>query len=903
MSTWTFTELTDLARQAPDTFQTVGKEKLLNATRVFVTREFAQIRQLHDAGESGKNVLQRLSQCADAVVCGAASFVRSALDDPGAFSRRTALCAVGGYGRMELSPFSDVDLLLLAEGDTESDPEIATFNQRIVPMLWDLGYQVSISTMNVETALQQAMDNPEVLTTLYQARLLLGDSDLFARMHLLLADVPDTVKQACMDYIRRREIAEDMEPGFRELFAAEPDIKESPGGLRDHHTAIWLLLLAQGPVSLEDLERIGHISAEELLNFTESINFIWRLRNEMHFHAGRNENRLSYDLQQHVVQTFGYGEASPKTLDRLMEDYYEAASQIRHFLHVAIRVCEHPMERAVTEDPIVERSGFRVIGNKLTIGLQDAHWFEENPVRLMELFWECSRRNRPLSLETQRQVRNNLHLVNDTFRSNDVVRRFFVALCNRPQRAGFVLREAANAGLLGAYIPEFAAIQGMMRYEDFHSYPVDEHTLRSLEALAGLDDVPGDIGRSLRQNLEHVRDPYLMVMALLFHDLGKVEGEAHVDEGCRLALRICRRIGMPEDDSERIAFLVHQHMTMIHISMYRDTDDPDVLQRFADLMKTDERLRALYLMSYADLKGVGPNVWNEWKGALLLKLYLKTGRILQGGSLSDAQEYWKLPKAVEVVELAPKALRRKVPGYLKGLGARYFHAFSAQAMARHLQQLETARQAALSVWYESTDDAQVSLIGICTQDQHGLFAKICGCFATHLIDVVGAEVFTTADAYALDFIAVTDATHRRPLTEDQLEAVKHTLEEVLLEKKDVRDFVAQSRKRIYALLQPRVPVRTCIEFDNDASRTHTVIDVESGDRTGLLFDMTRALSRMGVYLYSARIVTDARRVRDSFYVQKRGMKIVDESEQTQIRRGLHHAITSVTPKEENPTGE
>ena len=899
----TITELTQMAQHAPDAFCKLDRVSCVDAVRQFVSTEHAHIRQLHAAGESGQKVLRRLSATADIVVKSISSFTLAHFSNTSNILEKISICALGGYGRMELSPCSDVDLLILCEREPDEIPEIKKFNEKFIPLLWDTGYQVSVVTTGIEAAISLAIDNPEVLTTYYQSRLIDGNSEPYTKLRLSLTELPYVLKQNAMQHIRKREQLESLPPEYQELFSTEPDIKENVGGLRDYHAAVWLLLLAQGPVSLEDLQRLGHISPDELLSLYEGIDFLWRLRNEMHFHVGRNENRLNFELQKHIVDAFGYGPISSKSLDRLMEDYYEAARQVRHFMQVAIRVCEHPLEVEVTEDPVVDRSGFRVVADKLTIGLHDPHWFAENPARLMELFWECARRNRPLSPGTLSQVKNNLHLVNEAFRSNDVVRRFFVALCNRPQRAGFVLREAASSGLLAAYIPEFAAIQGMMRYEDFHSYPVDEHTLRSIEALAEISSLGGPIGRSLQQNLEHVRDPYLLVMALLFHDLGKASGEMHVAEGQRLSEVICRRIGMSEDDTERISFLVKHHMLMTHISMYRDTDDLDTVLKFSELMRTDERLRTLYLMSYADLKGVGPAVWNDWKGALLLKLFLKAGRVLQGGTIGTTEEFWMLPKSIEVRELVPATLRRRVRPFVRGLGERYFHAFSPEAIARHLQAVETAKQDGLSVWYEPSPGAQMSQIGICTQDQHGLFAKICGCLTSHLIDVEVAEVFTTSDSYALDFFTVTDAAHRRPLTARQFEGIVHTLEEVLLLKKDVREYIAQSRKRIYALLQPRVPVRTCITFDNEASKTDTVIDVEAGDRTGLLFDMTQALSKMGVYLYSARIVTDARRVRDSFYVQKLGMKIVEENDQNIIRHGLIHAIESIAMNEPTLTGE
>jgi [protein-PII] uridylyltransferase len=487
-------------------------------------------------------------------------------------------------------------------------------------------------------------------------------------------------------------------------------------------------------------------------------------------------------------------------------------------------------------------------------------------------------------------VAENLHLVTDTFQSNDVVRRYFVALCNHPLSAGHGLRQAARAGLLGRYIPEYGAITGLIRYQDFHSYPVDEHTLRAVEALGQIPGMDGPVGRCLREALESLSDPYVLVMAILFHDLGKAAGEVHVDESVSLARGICERIGLSESDREEIEFLVRYHILMNHISLYRDTDDEHIVRTFCDTVATERRLRALFLLSYADLAAVGPGVWNDWKGALLLQLYLKAMKRVTGRAETVGEEFWESPKAGDILRAVPAPLKPEVTGHLKGLGQRYFVAFSAEQIAGHVECVAQAKESGLAVRASTRDESGMSELVICTRDRTGLFAELAGCFSSQLIDVNSAALFTRPDGWVVDVFAVRNAWQDRPLTPAQLDSVERVLRAVLLEGQDVQEHVDRACRRLFALAQPRAPVPTRIEFDNGSSRQHTVIDIETGDRTGLLYDITRAMSEAGLDISTARIATDARRVRDSFYVTKDKDKIEDETLQAAIRHGLFAAI-------------
>ena len=884
-SALTFSELVQAAEFDPAAYHAVDKRARLRTIQAHYRDEFERIRGHHREGASGRNIITQLTALADYLVRGIVRFGLSEVKGGEKLRHRIAICALGGYGRGELNPYSDIDLCLIYSGRLDS--AIKQLNEYLVPMFWDVGFKMGYVMQEVSEAVTLAGSDLEVLTSYMHARLLFGDPTLFAKLDKGVLKVQERQKKVLLEHLRARVKPVKRASGAPDLYDPEPDIKENVGGLRDFHVASWIIRLDRGALTLDDLEKIGELMPEDNLQFQEGLDFIWRIRNELHFHSGKADNKLSFDLQKHVARAFGYGGESRQAIDRFMQDYYTAARSLRQLLQIVVGITEAAAPDS--SKAASERGHLAVAGGELVIGGKDPRWFAENPPRLMEVIWESGRHKVPLAHATREMVKKNIHLAGDAFRESDLVRRFFVALCSRPLQAGLALRQASETGLLGAYIPEFKDVAGVVRYEDFHSYPVDEHTLRALEALAAIPDMEGPVGRLLQVTLEHMREPHVLVIAILCHDLGKAGGEEHVEEGVRIARGICTRIGLSEEDTERIVFLVEHHMVMNHIAMYRDIDDLDIISSFAQTMRTADRMRALFVLSYADLSAVGPNVWTEWKGALLAKLYLKTEQILLGRAQAG-DDYWTLPKARAIEAEAPEAMKGAVTAHLQQLGERYFVAFTPEQVIQHMRCIEEAQVSGLAVRWVNHDETGTSDVVVCTRDCHGLFANIAGCFASQLIDVQRALVFSAPDGYVVDSFTVTDAMNRRPLTERQIQALREVLQSVLMEGTPVQDFVARSRNRLFALHQPRVPVTTRIRFDNAASRTDTVVDIETGDRTGLLYDIARVFAAHGVDLVSSHVVTDARQVRDSFYVRLGEAKIEDPAVQAAVRSELESVI-------------
>ncbi len=873
----------------------VSREAVIEAAQAYVKTQWAALQQRHASGESGSAVVHQFAEVADTLVRGIVTLGARAVSPKAKVLSRVAVCALGGYGRGEMSPYSDLDICLVY--DRKLTDEITALNTYVLPFFWDVGLKVGHGIFRVAEVGKLAEKDSSVYTSYAQARLVAGSTTIFARLQMRLEKVMQRQGEVLQEKLRLRETPEALPEAFRDLYALEPDVKESVGGLRDYHAALWMLRLRYGVSSLDEMERLGYITSEDALALVEGLDYIWRVRNELHFYFEREENRLTFDAQRHLVRAFHYGGDAQAALDRLMQDYYSAARKLRWFLYTVVRLCDGVLEVDFTERGGPGRSHFQVYQGQLCANIGDGKWFEENPARLMEIFWEAGRRRAPLSYATVCWVRDNLALVTDTFRSNYMVQRYFLAICRRPTYAAIALRQAAHTGLLAAYMPEFAAVQGMVRYADFHSYPVDEHTLRAVEVLAELDKPEDTVGRVLRQVWEQVRYPHVLVLATLLHDLGKAEGEEHVEVGVEIAERICERIALPKEEVEQVLFLVRHHMVMTNIAFYRDTNDVRIVREFAETMKSEERLRMLLLLTYADLAAVGPEVWNEWKGALLLKLFLKAERLLSGrAELVEEEEFWTLPKMGWICDCAPERTREELENYVRCLGERYFVSYAPERIVWHMNCWEAAHEGPLAVQCRPHSSGRVSEVLICTRDQHGLFAKIAGAFSSQLIDVESAALFTGDDGIVLDSFMVKGAVSGGPLTKSQVKGIEKVLQAVLEEGKSVQDYVEQARKRLFALLQPRVPVRTRVLFDNAASATDTVIDVDTGDRTGVLYDMAQALATAGLDIFAARIMTDARRVHDAFYVRNKKGKILEETEQEEISKAILVAVdkTSTT---------
>ncbi|PCJ63811.1 MAG: [protein-PII] uridylyltransferase [Candidatus Hydrogenedentota bacterium] len=783
------------AAEQDSQFGELSRTDCLAVAKAYLDEQRAEIMTRHREGASGANVVDLLSSLADELVNGVFLFALRQVPKPKSILKRVAICAHGGYGRRQLNPHSDLDIGLVYEG--RIDKNLKSLNDYMVPFLWDLGYEISFVAHSIKEAKELARIDTKVFTSYLSCRYLAGREEVYGKLRLALDGLKPREISHRYAELRLRERGDSLAEEHRDLYAPEPNIKDGAGGLRDYQTGLWLMAVSHGAGTLDEIASHGFITKEERLAIAEALDFIWRIRNELHYLCAKAEDTLTFALEQDVAIALGYTDKTKRDTSRFMQDYYTAARVLQHFLRVAAHSCDDDIAESIVKPEAPENTEFSVENGELNAGLHDVQWYTENPARLMSVFWECARRDVPIGLDSERRITENLHLIGDDFRSSDLVRRFFLALCSRPLQAGRALRQAAQSGVLERYLPEFGDVRDIIRYEDFHHYPVDEHTLRAVEALALIPELEGSVGNFLKDTLEHLMDPHILVLALLFHDLGKVSGEDHSDEGMRLAKTIGARIGLPHEDTERIAFLVQHHLLMTHIALYRDTDDADVIESFAKTMKSEHRLRALFLLSYADMSAVAPNVWNDWKGTLLLKLYLKTEKVLLGYSEDTDEEFWKQPKAIAVQAFLDDELKGQLDTHLKAFGGQYLSAFPAEQIAFHIQCLNQADEHGFAALCVPNEDQETSEMIVCTPDHPGLFEEITGCFASQLVDVERADLYTRPDGMALDSFTVVNPSRRTPLSDAQVKVVESALKDVLTGVRQVDELLEQSQRRIF----------------------------------------------------------------------------------------------------------
>ena len=881
-----FRTLVDLARAGDARFSKVSRATCINAARAFANDEREAIRARHEEGEPGASVVHLLSELGDELLTGIFSFAVAGLSKPEKALQKVALCAHGGFGNRELNPGSDLDIGLVYKGRARK--WIEPISEYMTPFLWDVGYENSFVVRSVKDAVELASSDFKVFTSYLGVRYLAGSEDLFGELRLAL----QTVRPK--EFLEKIRANADTTTGpapvdNRDLYAPEPNIKDDAGGLRDYHAAMWLYRVTTGLHDLDELVGNGYITADEHIELLGALDHLWRIRNALHFQTSKREDTLSFEYEAALAVALGYTSPELNDTTRFMQDYYAAARVVNRFFTKAChRGQQSHDEGGSSED---EEPQFSVREGEMYGRFIDDRWFEENPARLMAVFHEMSRRDAVLSSQLSERISENLILIGDAFRESPIVRRFFVAACSRPLNAGRVLRAMAETGVLERYIPEFGEVRDIVRYEDFHHYPVDEHTIRAVEALEAIPELEGRVGEFLMDTLERVQDPHILVLGLLCHDLGKASGEDHSDEGARLAWTIGGRMGLPDEDSERIAFLVQHHLLMTHIALYRDTDDMGIMESFAKTMRTENRLRYLILLSYADMSAVGPNVWNDWKGSLLLSLFLRAERVLLGHAAATDATMIEHPKTNAIAAAIGEGAEELVKAHLMDLGISYFQAFSVHEITLHLQVLAEAREHGFACAAAHNDENNTTDIVVCTRDHPGLFEEISGSFASELVDIERSMLYTCDDGLALDQFTVVSGQNRTALTEKQQNRMKSVLKQVIVDEVSVDELLEKSRRRVFGVLHPQAPMPTQIELDNDDSQQFTIVDVIAGDRTGLLYDIAHAFREQEIDVARAHIVTDARRVRDSFYVSCQERKLKD-LEYKELESALRAAIQS-----------
>src|SRR6266545_4095897 len=737
----------------------------LELLRQHLTSNVDFLRAAHLGGASGQQSVQAYAAFMDRFL---STIFRLAMDDAkreGAKPSALVLVALGGYGRGELHPLSDLDLMLIYEGEMNAFVQRTT--QGLLYALWDLGLQVGHAVRSLPDCLAMARTDFPSRTSMQQARFLVGDRRLFNRFRKVLAE--NVYQKDFAQFLETTLTERDQR--YRKFggspYMGEPNVKESAGGLRDIHTAMWLASTKFGTRTLRELFDKRLITEREQKTTDEALTFLWRVRNELHFLSGHKNDVLSRDIQPQIAKNFGYtSDEVSLGVEKFMRDYYLHARVIHRISRRLIARCRETLarrgavQRRLRQDALAD--GLIVIDAQIHLAHPDGRAFREDPTRLMKVFWHCHRLGFELGVDVERAVEESLHLVDDEFRRSADVRDLFLSICRSWGRVTQTFREMHELGFLGRFLPEWDALTCLVQYDVYHKFTVDQHSLLAVENLEAL--APGQSAESEAAHvLNDVERPDLLMLGMLLHDIGKGRGHGHVAKGIPLIEELTRRIGLSLDDADKVVFLVAHHLTMSHTAQRRDIDDPKTVEALAEVCRTPERLRMLYLLTSADMRAVGPGVMTGWQAQILGELYSRTLVRLTGGQVEPPGRDAVAARVWEA--LHREGSRRAVTAHLAMLSDRYLATTSPQRIAAHLRLVERLEEDVIATELFHHPDLDSSELVIATRDVPGLFSLIAGTLAAHGVNILSAQIHTRADGIAIDTFQVNDPLGE-PVTEE-----------------------------------------------------------------------------------------------------------------------------------------
>jgi len=856
-----------------------------------------EIRRRLESGASGGEVVRAQSWLVDQIVRVLYDVVTTRvrpLANAGN-ADRLSVVAVGGYGRGELAPFSDIDLLFLLPPRASKWPsQVVEF---LLYVLWDTGLKVGHATRNVADCLKQATVDLTIRTSLLEARYLWGDQTLYQELKQRFGDTivagtgPSFVEAKLAERDQRHQRMGDSR------YVVEPNIKEGKGGLRDLHTLYWIAKYLYRVNDLGELVQRGLLTADEHRVFAKAQEFLWRLRSHLHVVAGRPEERLTVDVQGILAKRLGYTDhAGARGVERFMKHYYLVAKDVGDLTRIFCAALEDQhrrkpkfrLPRLGLRRRTVE--GFVVEGDRLAPASDTL--FAKEPVAMLRLFQVAQEHGLDIHPHALRSITQNLKRIDKKTRENPEANRLFMTMLMSRKDPETTLRRLNEAGVFGRFMPEFGRVVAQTQHDMYHVYTVDEHTIRAIGLLHKIE--AGELAEDhpLSNEIVHkVLSRRVLYLSVLFHDIAKGRGGDHSVLGEQVALKQCPQLGLSEAETETVAWLVRHHLAMSFTAFKRDLDDPKTLSDFVALVQSPERLRLLLVLTVADIRAVGPAVWNGWKGQLLRELYRRAEEIMLGGLAAEGHrtriDAAKVALRKELADWPAETLEKHLA---RGPDAFWLSA-DAKTHARWARMMAQADRegAPLAIDTRAHGFRAVTELTVYTADHAGLFSRLAGAIALCGVTIVDARIFTTQDGMAIDTFLIQELDGTAVQRPDKLAKLSSSIARTLAgDVKPHEDLPARrfgpSRAKVFRVV-PRVLI------DNGASNTHTVIEVNGRDRPGLLFDLTRALFRLNLTITTARIATYGAQAVDVFYVKDLfGHKVTHERKLAQIEARLLEAL-------------
>ncbi len=807
-----------------------------------------------------------------------------------------SIIAVGGYGRSELFPYSDVDLLFLHKARNSEDKAFASW---MMYCLWDLGLTIGQAVRTVDETMRAAKEDVTIRTSLLDTRLICGNAELFRKFkkefdhYVSASNAPVFVEAKLSERDERHKRCGDSR------YALEPNIKEGKGGLRDLHTLYWLAQYIYRISSTADLVKLHVLTEEEYKSFMMAQDFLWRVRIHLHLIAGRAEERLTFDMQRTIAEIMGYNDdSSSRSVERFMKEYFMVARTVGNLTRSVCAVLEENGKRKprIGLGGLLNRTltlgDFHLDGERLAVDSEDA--FKKKPLLLITLFKVAHENDLDIHPHTIQLVTRHLWLVDNSLRRNQEANDAFMDILLSKHNPEPTLRRMSDAGVMGRFIPDFGKVTSQMQFDMYHVFTVDEHTLFAIGILYNIGEGKYKEEMPIANEIFHlIKSKRVLFLSLLTHDIAKGRGGDHSVLGEVVVRKLARRFRFDEYEIETCAWLVRNHLLMSRTAFKRDLSDSKTIEDFVTAVQSPERLRLLLLLTVADIRAVGPNVWNGWKGALLRELYYAAEDKMGASDRQDSKIEATRVRG-ELARLLPEWKPEDVDRYLDQVGKSFAAHFDVGTHMRIAKLLKEAAASPAPLVLDTRSDAFRSITDIilCTHDIPGLFSKTSGAIALSGANILSAKIFTLKDGTAIQMFHIQDAKGAAFDSPDKLARMEELMIKAVKGRIDLAKDVAHvhlpypSRMEVF-----KVPPRVYIE--NRISANHTVIEVSGRDRIGFLYMVTNVLHDLGLTISTAHITTYGERAVDVFYVKDVfGMKIFHESKIKQIQDRLIQALSS-----------
>ena len=845
----------------------------------------------------GTACAERLSHLTDTIIRLVYDFATGVLyrsSNPSA-SERMAVVAVGGYGRGLLAPGSDIDLLfILPYKQTAWGESVA---EAILYALWDMGLKVGHATRSVDECIRQARADMTIRTTVLEARLITGDETLFNELTARFDR--DIVQGTAAEFVAAKlaERDERHKRAGQSRYLVEPNVKDGKGGLRDLHTLFWIAKYVYRVRSLHELVEKGVFTKTEYELFLRCGDFLWSVRCNLHFLTGRAEERLNFDVQNEMAMRLGYTHhPGLREVERFMKHYFLVAKDVGDLTAILCAALEEihakiapRLARAFVRltrrhaRPIKGAPGFVIDNGRLNVSGEKV--FERDPVNLIRMFHIADREDLDFHPDALRLTRRSLSLIDAEVRDDKEANKLFLEILASRNAPEIVLRKMNETGVLGRFVPEFGRVVAMMQFNLYHHYTVDEHLLRCIGVLSEIERGSNPENGLANDLMKAIKNRTILYVSLFLHDIAKGRPEDHSIAGAKIARKLCPRLGLSAQETETVSWLIEYHLTMSTIAQSRDLSDRKTIEDFAAIVQNLERLKLLLILTTADIRAVGPGVWNGWKSQLLRNLYYETEPVITGG-FSEVNRSKR-------IEFAQAEFREAMTNW----SAEQLDAYTARHYPPYWLKVDIVRKVADARFIAETEKAGKQLatisridaargvteLTILAQDHPRLLSNIAGACAVAGGNIVDAQIFTTTDGLALDTISISREFDRDEDEERRAGRIAEGIEKALRGEVRLPEVVARRGKQRYTAFS----IAPEIAINNAWSDRYSVIEVSGLDRPGLLYDLTNTLSRLNLNIASAHVATFGERAVDVFYVTDlTGGKIRSVQRTAAIRKAL-----------------